>query len=159
MKTFFRHKLLPALDKVADPLGLYTMYRLSNEERMGSKRASLKRAEREVKDQGFKPTNISATKRHPIEDITDSGSYRKVANTHPSSESRIVNNWEPEECQYHLHLFDMGDKIEYLMHYELRPDLFSPSISLERLRTHYKPEWGEDYLMGVKPPSFRIRQL
>lgn len=147
-----RENVLPGIDRAISPTGLYTMYRLSYEEIVAEKlECSIDEVVHNLKDIGFQYHGISAAKLHPTVEKIDSGSYRYIPDEHPDVEARVTREWEPEECQYHIHIFDMREFVHMFCHYELRHDLFSPSINLERTKTHYRPVHDEDYIKGVTP--------
>lgn len=149
-----RENVLPHVDRAISPLGLYAMYRLSYKEIVAEKlECSMDEVIHNLKDLGFQYHGISAAKLHPTVEKVDSCSYRLVPDEHPDTSARIVKEWEPEECQYHIHIFDMREFIHMFCHYELRHDIFAPSINLERTKKHYRPEYGENYLRGVYPDS------
>jgi hypothetical protein len=153
----FRENILPVVDKVAHPLGLYSMYRLGIAEKIGATSRESDEVVEDIKSVGFEYNGLSAIKKHPARDILDSGSYRLVPDNHPEVRgARITEEFEPNECQYHLHLFEINNLVEYFIHYETRPDIFSPSFSKDRLETHYRPEYGQDYIKGAKPDELNI---
>lgn len=138
-------------DPVARRFGLYTAYPLPPTEFVGSKTAeSSEQFLRErLRASGYHHQWLAATKSHPeTGDMQDIG-CRKVPGSHPDIDTRLTRNWAPNQCQFHVHLWHYGGRVEVFSHYELRPDFFSPTFNRERLREHYRPTWGETYLPGV----------
>lgn len=150
----FRSKIYPRLDNIIDRFGLYAKYSLSNDEKIATLDIDKKEIVSEIKDMGYEYNTLSASKEHPVKSITDHGSFRKVPESHPQlNGDPDILRWSPHKTQYHIHIFEIEDKIELFSHYELRPDLISPYPSLRRLRVHYRPEWNENYLLGVVDPE------
>jgi hypothetical protein len=148
-------RLLSALDPYARRVGLYTAYRLTEPERLGTVTGSagLGVVVRRLRDAGYEPQWLAAAKRHPADDDRiAAGSYRRVPSRHPDVDARLVDEWRPRDCQFHVHPFPTHDGVDLYGHYELRPDLLAPRVDLTRLRTHYRPTWGETYLRGVLDP-------
>lgn len=152
----FRETALPAADRLASPWGFYAAYSIGDEQIARLSDVKTRWAICAMRTVGFKPVWLSALKyRSSARNRHDVASLRYVPDEHPTVDARIVDEWAPDECQYHLHLFDVDDALEVYSHYELRPDLLRPSPSIERLRTHYRPEYGEDYLKGLAPHDVR----
>lgn len=151
----YAHKeLLPRIDRVTRQFGYYTTYRLGDNEYIGS----LPQAEYTLKDTisflltaEYEQNHLSAAKRHPKKpSVIDDASYRRVPNQHPTGiPSEFGESWSPKDCQFHVHLFEMEDSIDFFSHYELRPDILTPSFDAERLTVHYRPEWGVEYFQGI----------
>ena len=132
------------LHNFIEPIGLYAAYTLNESEFVGT----LQRRGRPGSiglhlPDSYEYTFLSAVKTHPDGEQIEDGSYRKVATEHPDIDARITREFEPAECQYHVHTF--GDEV--FSHYELRPDIVGT------MREHYRPEWGETYLLGVSCPE------
>lgn len=108
---------------------------------------------------GYEYQLLGARKLHPQTENPDSGSWRRVPNEHPNKDNRLTRNWEPNQCQYHMHYWKIDSRIEFYIHYELRPDIFKPSINTDRLQEHYKPTWDvldkddATYLLGQTDPE------
>jgi hypothetical protein len=148
-------RLLSALDPYARRVGLYTAYRLTEPERLGAvaEPGGVAGVARRLRDRGYGPQWLAAAKRHPADaDRVAVGSYRRVPARHPDVDARLVDDWRPVDCQFHVHPFPDGDGVDLYGHYELRPDLLAPRADPARLRTHYRPTWGETYLRGVLDP-------
>jgi hypothetical protein len=132
-------QLYAPLDKLL-PGELYASYRLSWEEYVDTVNKAT--AWSLLKENGYERVYItSALKRHPETNATDNGSYRKVDPNGP-------------RFQYHVHLFDRGQDVDIFSHHEYRPDFHpigdeSPTEAINRLREHYKPEYGKTYLQGA----------
>lgn len=143
--------LLPA-DRLLRPAGLYAAYSIGDEQIASLPDVEPRWAICAMRTVGFEPAWLAALKyRSTARRHHDVASLRYVPEEHPAVDARIVDEWAPEECQYHLHLFDVDGVLEVYSHYEVRPDLLRPSPSIERLRTHYRPEYGEDYVKGLAP--------
>ena len=135
-------ELLKRLDPIARRFGGYTAYTLSTEEFVGlvspHKQPSLYELGYE-KSPTFAGISLEAAKIHPISGDTHDVSLRKI---------------DPQNTrkQYHVHIW-LYDPAEVYVHREYRPDIrpvSGESISemIERLRTHYKPTYGENYEQG-----------
>lgn len=134
------------------------MYRLHSREMFAKRRDySVEETVEGLERLGYEYQGLSAIKKHPSRGILDRGSYRKVPDKHPDIDVRITREWEPEDCQYHIHIFDTGNCIHLTSHYELCPDFFSPDINLDRIYNHYRPVYGENYIEGAT--SHRIAEL
>lgn len=140
-----------AVNPLARRLGLYTAYPLGTPEHIGTVEQSMDEARSFLDHCGYEPQWLSAAKRHPRTDQLHDLSYRRVPNQHPSEATgtRLAREFEPQECQYHTHWFHDLEGIEVFSHYELRPDFWRPTLSLIRLRKHYRPAYGTEYLLGV----------
>lgn len=154
---WFRRSVLPALDPVARRVGQYTAYQLSDAELVGSVATRRATVRRRLLEAGYTPARKAAAKRHPDDrDRIDAGSLRRVPADHPDVSAPLTREWRPVDCQYHVHLFPGPDgDVEVYSHYEVRPDFLVPEPDVERLRIHYRPEWGEQYLRGVAGPAVR----
>jgi len=131
------------LNPVANRLGFYTAYTLDRRERVGT----LPVSPLEWSAYGY-TTNpsllgvpLSAAKIHPETNKTHDISLRKVD---PQNKRK----------QWHIHVFKQGTKMEVFSHYEFRPDPTTVGDEdivemKQRLKTHYRPEWGDEYRMGV----------
>lgn len=155
-----RREVSPRVDASARRfLGVYAAYQLLERERIGTTWAPRGRQDviQHLLANGYEYNVLAAAKRHPDDGRIDIGSYRRVPEEHPDvddyewGDAGIVEEWEPADCQYHVHLFDTdtADVVELFSHYELRPDLFNPDISPRRVRIHYSPTQHENYLYGV----------
>lgn len=148
----FRETLLPAADRLVRPLGFYTAYSIGDEQLARLDDVDAQIALLSFKIAGFEETWLAALKyRSTARRSHDYASLRYVPEEHPAVDARIVDEWEPAECQYHVHLFVVDGALEVYSHYEVRPDLLRPSPSIDRLRTHYRPVYGEDYVKGLAP--------
>lgn len=159
-----RRVVSPRVDGLArEHLGLYSSYGLRRMEHVGTRWSPRGRqdAVEHLLEHGYEYNVLAAAKRHPEDGRIDDGSYRKVPAEHPDltdydrGGASIVDEWDPADCQYHVHLFDTGSEgvVELYSHYELRPDLFEPSVSPTRVRSHYRPSQHETYLFGVSDPG------
>lgn len=110
-------------------------------------------------DWGYEYQVLGAKKTHPETEETDDGSWRRVPSVHPDVDCRLTRNWRPKDCQYHIHYWKRNGEVDFFIHYELRPDIFSPTISPRRLREHYRPVWDTEdkdnatYLLGQPDPN------
>jgi len=136
-------------DPIARQFGYYTAYPLHVDEYLGT--FDLSDVIAFLRNNGYSPQRLSAAKRHPETNQLHDASFRRVPSEHPAGArgTRIADLFEPEQCQYHVHAFERENGVEFFSHYEARPDFFQPNVSLTRLRTHYRPDWGETYLIGV----------
>lgn len=150
-----RSRLLYKIDWGADKIGMYTSYEVQANELVGSTDRDIKDVITRLREIGYKYNSISAAKQHAESGNLETASFRSVPEEHPdlNQETQITSNWRPIDCQYHVHLFEVDDRVEITSHYELRPDILNPEFSSDRLRTHYRPEWGESYIPGVYEPS------
>lgn len=153
-----RSELLVELDEaIPDETGLYTAYQLPERERVAIVDSSPDALLEEIRQLGYTYNILSAAKFHPNSDKTSVGSYRRVPTEHPTlperdAMPRIVEEWEPSECQYHIHVFEHDKGASLFSHYELRPDFHLPSFSSTRLEKHYEPERQEEVLQGAVDP-------
>ena len=147
-----------AADPFARRLGGYTAYRLSTMEYVGRVRYPLgvHDARDHLESKGYEPQALSAAKRHPNTGALHDLSYRRVPEEHPDGAdgATIADAYDPDECQLHVHVFETAGWLEWFSHYELRPDVFRPSFSYDRLAEHFRPTPGETYLRGVTDLSF-----
>lgn len=147
-----RTKLL--LDDVARRFGFYTAYELDSDEWVGTVEG-MHVAER-LRQRGYEASpsvagiTLEAAKLHPDTGNVHDVSLRKVDPDNPRK-------------QYHIHMWrDSTPQAirlsgEIFSHYEFRPDFErvgdeSYGDMIERLRTHYRPEWGETYIRGKASP-------
>lgn len=153
-----RTKLL--LDDVARKFGFYTAYELDSEEYVGTVEG-MHVAER-LRQRGYEASpsiagiTLEAAKLHPDTGNVHDVSLRKVDPDNPRK-------------QWHVHIFNSGKvdahglawpnaRHKIFTHYEFRPDFTrvgdeSYGDMIQRLRTHYRPEWGsDDYIRGKASP-------
>ena len=139
-------ELLKRLDPIARRFGGYTAYTLSEKERVGTIKTNAVSALREIGYEWpprFAGIRLEAAKMHPETGEVHQASFRKVD---PNNERK----------QYHVHLWDVFSiaPTPVYVHREYRPDFKrvadeSYSEMYDRLRTHYRPEYGVDYERGV----------
>jgi len=131
------------LNPVARRVGFYTAYTLDRRERVGT--LPLSPISWDAYGYTTNPSllgvPLAAAKIHPENDTTHDVSLRKVDPENPRK-------------QYHIHGFKQGTQMEIYSHHEFRPDpttLETEGIveMYDRLRTHYRPEWGSEYKLGV----------
>lgn len=147
-----------AVDPIARQYNLYSAYRIGWDEYVGSvDEMDTETARWWLRDRGYRPQYLSAAKARPDAERPwephelHSLSYRRVPDEHPpgAEKSALGTVWSPNQCQYHVHVFETGGGMAFFSHYELRPDLFRPlPLNIKRLHTHYRPGPGE-YLEGV----------
>jgi len=137
------------VNPVARAAGFYTAYTLDPREKVGT----LPLSPIEWSAYGY-TTNpsllgvpLAAAKIHPETDNTHDISLRKVD---PQNKRK----------QWHIHVFKQGTKMEVFSHYEFRPDLNPVGDEgfgemKERLKTHYRPEYGSEYRLGVVDPELK----
>lgn len=142
-----REEYLPKADSVLDRVGYYSAYQLDESEFVGTTPYAIPGPKWYLTEKaGYEYNGLAALKYHWDDETKhDTGSYRKVDQDNP-------------RYQYHVHLFLMGtDPTEptfhVASHYEMRPDLrpIADENLLEmysRLRTHYRPEYGSEYVQG-----------
>jgi len=136
-------RLYPTLDRLM-PGGFYAAYQLDAAEFVARVPKRPARVRVNLTQRGYERTSfLSAAKYHPrLDDRVDVGSLRRV---------------DPEDPrrQYHVHLFDGGTAgTSIYSHLEYRPDLRPVAgetvrEAVDRLREHYKPEWGSTWGDGV----------
>lgn len=138
-----------AVDPIVRPYNLYTAYELSEAEYIGSATGQLPGPRGFLQRNGYEPQYLSAAKRHPETGQLHELSYRRIPDAHPPPVIPTpLLEWEPSDCQYHVHVFERNPLVfDFFSHYELKPDLLP--FDLERLETHYGPRYGKDYLRGV----------
>jgi len=131
------------LNPVANRLGFYTAYTLDPRERVGTLPPNPLEwsAYGHTTNPSLLGIPLSAAKIHPETDRTHDISLRKVGP-------------ENKRKQYHIHVFKQGTKMEIFSHHEFRPDPTTVGDEdivemKQRLRTHYRPEWGSEYKLGV----------
>jgi len=135
------------LNPIARRFGFYTAYVLDTREFVGK----LPNAPVWWQTHGYESNPsiagipLSAAKIHPETNETHDISVRKV-------------DPETPRKQWHVHGWVFEDRIEIASHYEFRPDPVLigdeyPTDMIERLRTHYRPEYGSEYRMGVVDPA------
>ena len=145
---------LKKLDPIARKIGFYTSYTLDEAEYIGDGKLAIVR---QLREGGYEtpPTfagiPLAAAKEHPETGRVHDVSLRKVDEDNP-------------RMQYHIHYWieRTGDEaeVEIYSHYEFRPD-FKPvgeettGEMIERLRTHYRPVYGDDYVQGKADESVR----
>lgn len=144
-------ELRVALNPIARRFNHYTAYRIREAERIGTMDRGVEATREYLRQQGYEPQYLSAAKKHPATGQAHDISYRRVPETHPPAAdgTDVAETFAPAECQFHVHAFATGGQMELFSHYEARPDLLRPSIDLHRLKTHYRPDYGRDYLRGV----------
>lgn len=154
-----RRVVVRRLDPAARALGQYTSYGLDgDDELVGMAPSPPSRVRRALSRRGYQHQGVAAVK------TTDDGrveraSLRRVPASHAAAaEGRPLADWDPRECQFHVHLFGDGrGNTEVHCHYELRPDFFGPEWDRERVGTHYRPagptgDRSDYYVEGAKDP-------
>jgi hypothetical protein len=137
-------RLAKAINPLAKRLGFYTAYQLHPKEFVGV--ADRRCLRKRLHARGYnRPPRIgciplSATKTHPVTGAIHDFTMRKP---------------DPEDnrLQFHIHGFRFDSVVAIASHHELRPDLRrlageSPADRKQRLKTHYRPVWGDDYIRG-----------
>lgn len=146
----WRQQLLPTVDALLEPAGLYAAYELDPAEFIGRAEylpLGQHDAAEVLLESGYESSTLAALKYHPDTGDADVGSFRRVDEDHP--------RW-----QWHVHLFDVDGAVEIFSHYELRPDLDpigdeTVAERYERIREHYRPTWGMEkrdevtYVLGA----------
>jgi hypothetical protein len=136
--------LLRRLHPVAERLGFYTSYQLSKSEFIGASDAPDSR--QQLRRRGYEPVPrllgipLQATKTHPTNGRDHDWALRKVDGSDP-------------QMQYHVHAWRQPEATEIFSHWEYRPDLRQLACETQamrkaRLRTHYRPIYGRDYVQG-----------
>jgi hypothetical protein len=137
--------LLERIDPIARKFGLYTSYELDAKEYIG--KANPSTVVQRLQEAGYEapPTflgvPLAASKTHPETNTTHDVTLRKIDPKRPRS-------------QWHIHIWFIEDTAEVFSHYEHRPDIRPIAgeswIDMKtRLKTHYRPIYGDDYLQGV----------
>lgn len=147
----------PHLDPILRGLSggrLYSAYQLPEEDLIATGLEEDPRPA--LKEAGYNPARVlSARKEHPRGGLYDVGSYRRIPHARPvKATTKEIAEWEPRQCQFHVHVWKRDGKWDVACHYELRSSLFRPNFNVERLKTHYDPEWGEQKVLGVNDPIF-----
>lgn len=132
-------------------LGLYTAYPLDCREHIATWNASLGLFRKSITNLGYEPQRLSAAKRHPQTGTLHALSMRRVPDRHPDDAegTAIAREYDPEQCQYHLHAIEVNGGYDIFSHYELSPSILHPRPNPARLREHYRPTYGSTYLRGV----------
>lgn len=140
-----------AADPIASRFNKYTAYTIEEKEYIGTIEESIYGVRDYLIDQNYEAQRLSAAKKHHETGQPHELSYRRVPTEHPDETEgkQVETKFEPEQCQFHVHAFAIDDAFELYSHYETRPDFLSPSLELNRLQTHYRPDHGETYLLGV----------
>jgi hypothetical protein len=147
-------ELLKAIDPYLRRVGLYSAYTLDEKEFVGH--ADGWNIKKILKQNGYEnpPTflgvQLQAAKLHPKHNVIHDWSFRKV-------------DPENNRKQYHIHAWNVPSvqKAELASHYEFRPDIAvlegeTLSDAIERLQTHYRPEWDTDeYVQGKADQTVR----
>ena len=142
--TGLQHRLRHAAGGIADavlPGACYGVFRLKPSEFVGSLDVDRSELIALLEARSYSYNSLSAKKLHPVDHISDDGSFRRLD---PGDRSK----------QWHVHLFERDDGIEVFSHYELRPEPWGP-IDLRRPVDHYWPEWGETCLLGQHCPALK----
>lgn len=147
----FWTKLRVKANPIARSFNLYTTYTIREAERLGVRNEELSETREYLRSRGYEPQRLSAAKLHPESGQPHDLSYRRVPDTHPPgvSDKRIAERFSPRECQFHVHGFSVDDGMQLFSHYEVRPDLSSPGVDISRLQTHYRPDYGQEYIRGI----------
>ena len=168
-------ELLKAIDPIARRVGLYTSYELSGKEYVGSVEINTSNVFKDAKD--LRPPFVmehdlyrTLTTNGYETSPTFAGITLEAAKIHPES-GRVhdvsLRKVDPEnnQKQYHLHYWlesvEEGYEAELFSHHEYRPDLKilegeTLADAIERLRTHYRPEWDTDeYVRGKADQTVR----
>lgn len=153
-------ELLKAIDPIVRKVGLYTSYELHESEFVGEVPYAIPGIQYYLPENGYeKPPTflgvpLQAAKLHPETGDVHDWSYRKV-------------DPENNRKQYHIHgwehnIKDPTEKYhEIASHWEYRPDVCRVAgetigEAIERLRTHFKPDWGtSEYQQGKMDDSLR----
>lgn len=157
------HKLrLYAAEKLKGVLP-YTSYEVGQEEFLGKFGGSVDQCVTFLKSKGYNYQMLAATKK--LDGEIDEASFARIPETHPSdAEGTALSGISPKECQYHVHLFDKGNKVLLYGHYEVHPYPHKPTWDVSRMYPrHYRPTWDRQstdrskwtYLRGVKDPLIK----
>ncbi len=140
-----------AVNPIARRFNQYTAYTIRDPERIGAIQEDVPGTREYLRACGYEPQFLSAAKKHPQTGQPHDLSYRRVPDSHPpgTGDKLIAENFRPQECQFHVHAFHVADQMQLFSHYEARPDLLSPEVDISRLRTHYRPEYGQEYIRGI----------
>jgi hypothetical protein len=146
--------LRAAVDPLARRLGYYTAYAIGHDEYVGAldQGYTVRDARTYLEQNAYQPQYLSAAKRLPGTGELHALSYRRVPAKHPAEaiNTTLAEQFRPEACQLHVHVWPSDDSGPlFFSHYEARPDFLEPDVSPRRMRTHYRPTYGETYLMGV----------
>lgn len=145
-------KLRAWFDPIARRFNYYTAYELPADEHVRTVDFSggVDGFREHLRGMGYEPQYLSAAKRHPETGELHDLSYRSVPQSHPEAAQgkEIYDHFNPGQCQYHVHAWEIEGSVWIGSHYETRPDFFGPSVSLRRQLTHYRPG-PETYLIGV----------
>jgi len=149
-------QLKKRLNPVAQKVGLYTAYALDKTEFVGVV-ADPWKTQAELEQRGYEsPPNImgvqlTAAKTHPHWDRVHDLTLRRI-------------DPDNRRWQWHIHMWLRGGDnkrqahhYEIFSHYEMRPDFKridgeDTAEMLGRLQIHYKPTWGDTYLLGKADP-------
>ena len=166
--------LLKKLDPIARKIGLYTSYTLDEAEYIGKAEINTSNVFEDVEN--LRPPFVME---HDLYRSLEVGGYEQpptfmgiplaAAKEHPETgrvhdvSLRKVDEDNPR-MQYHIHYWieRKGDGAEAKLysHYEFRPDFArvgdeTTGEMINRLRTHYRPVYGDDYVQGKADPTVR----
>ncbi|PHQ43955.1 hypothetical protein Z052_02100 [Halorubrum sp. C191] len=140
----------------------YTSYEVREAEYLGRYDGETAALRASLRERGYSYRLLAATKRHPRRGEIDAGSFARIPDRHPDAAGGTgLDDLDPRECQYHVHLFDGGDGVEVYGHYEVHPLPHVPTWDLSRpYPRHYYPTWDDPgvprgewtYLRGVTDP-------
>ena len=142
-------QVLKWINPLANLFGFYTAYTLTVPEFIGVTQSDNLRET--LLRQGYEPPPklwiipLSAAKTHPVTGDIHAWTLRQIDSDSPRH-------------QYHIHVFTTDTGLSVASHYELRPDLKriageTHKERMDRLRTHYRPVWGDEYIRGKAPDS------
>lgn len=167
-------ELLVKLNPVARMFGGYTTYELDEEELIndfGIFEADILELASYEKSPKVFGIRAEAVKEHPsVDGLYHHIARRRVPEKHPDIAHKTkLGKYDPWQCQYHVHVFEVDGRFELYSHYELRPDFEilegeTLSEALHRLNVHRNPTWDREhrdpetwtYLRGVVDPQIEV---
>jgi hypothetical protein len=167
-------ELLKAIDPYLRRVGLYSAYTLDEKEFVGSVGIDTSNVFKKLEDRRppfvmehdfYNTLTANGYETSP----TFAGITLEAAKIHPKTgdvHDVSLRKVDPEnnQKQYHLHYWlesvEEGYEAQLFSHHEYRPDVRildgeTLSEAIERLKTHYRPEWGESYIRGKADQTVR----
>ena len=156
MGRTYQH-LLAAVDPTVErETGGYTAYQIDLDEYVGVRAGGLDEAIDALYAAGYTRHRLfRAAKYHPAPHrAVDHGSFRRIPSERPEGVSDALAEYDPRRTQLHVHVWPTREGVEHFAHFELRGDPWPVADetlreAYDRARTHYRPEYGVEYLEGV----------
>ncbi len=139
----------------------YTSYPLNEEaEYLGTFNGDVEECVAWLRHNGYHYQLFAAVKK--VYGQKDKGSFARIPLSHPDEVAETaLEDLDPRECQYHVHLYEGDGYVDLYGHYEIHPYPHYPTLDITRsYPRHYRPTWDRDsnpkeewtYLRGVLDP-------